>query len=105
MKICKKVISGSIWKRLIFYSFDLRGVFWELQKIHVFFLEKATSRKIVAYFFRALKRTQDHPKSTSFDPPNVLNKLRSRNPTLTKRCELNKFNLVFPINTNLVAVS
>ena len=51
MKICKKVIFGSIWKKLIFYSFDLRGVFWELQK-SVRFMEKAISGKIVADFKR-----------------------------------------------------
>ena len=37
------------WKKLIFDSFDLRGVFWELQKL-VCFLEKAISGKIVADF-------------------------------------------------------
>ena len=36
MKICKKVVFGSIWKKLIFGSFDLQGVFWELQKIRMF---------------------------------------------------------------------
>ena len=49
MKKCKKVIFGSIWKKLIFYSFDLRGVFWELQK-SVRFMEKAISGKIVSDF-------------------------------------------------------
>ena len=43
---------------------------------------------------RALKQAQDHPKLTSFDPPNVPNKLLSRNLTLTRRYEVNKFNLV-----------
>ena len=43
---------------------------------------------------KALKIALDHPKPTSFDPPNILNKLLSRNPTLTRRCEVNKFNLV-----------
>ena len=33
-------------------------------------------------------------KLTSFDPQNMLNNLLSRNPTLTRRCEVNKFNLV-----------
>ena len=32
IKICNKVIFGSFWKKLIFGSFDFRGVFWELQK-------------------------------------------------------------------------
>ena len=49
MKICKKVVFGSIWKKLIFGSFDLLGVFWELRKF-VLFLEKAISGKIVADF-------------------------------------------------------
>ena len=43
---------------------------------------------------RALKQAKERSKPTSFDPPNVLNKLLSRNPTLTRRCEVNKFNLV-----------
>ena len=37
------------WKKFIFGSFDLRGVFWELQK-SVRFLEKPISGKIVADF-------------------------------------------------------
>ena len=37
------------WKKFIFGSFDLRGVFWELQKIRAF-LEKAISGKILADF-------------------------------------------------------
>ena len=37
------------WKKFIFGSFDLRGVFWELQKF-VRFLEKAIFGKIVADF-------------------------------------------------------
>ena len=69
---------------------------------YVCFLEKALSWKIVANF---LKRAQDHLKLTFFDPPNILNKLLSKNPTLTKRYEVNKFNLVFSINTNIVATS
>ena len=77
------------WKKLIFGSFDFRGVFWELRRL---FLEKVISEKIVAD--RSLKRTKDRPKRTSFDPPNVLNKLLSRNLTLIRRCEINKFNLV-----------
>ena len=103
MKICKNVVFGSIWNKLIFDSFDLRGVFWELQKIPKFSGE--------GYFWkfqltsRALKRAKVGPKRTLFGPPNVLNKLLSRNPTLTRRCEVNKFNLVFLINTNLVAAS
>ena len=39
----------SFWKKLIFGSFDLRGVFWELQKIDAF-LVKAIIGKIVADF-------------------------------------------------------
>ena len=54
MKICKKVVFGTIWKKLIFDSFDLRGVFWELKKI-VRFLENAISRKIVADFQSFIK--------------------------------------------------
>ena len=65
------------WKKFIFGSFDLRGVFWELRKIRAF-SEKA----------------EIGPKQTSSDPPNVLNKLLSKNPTLIRRCEVNKFNLV-----------
>ena len=42
----------------------------------------------------ALKRAKKLPKWTSFDPPNVLNKFLSRNPTLTRRYEVNKFNLI-----------
>ena len=82
---------GHFWK-FIFGSFDLRGVFWELQK-NLCFLEKAISRKIVASF-QSFKQAQDHPKPTLFVPPNILNKLLSKNPTLTKRCEVNKFNQV-----------
>ena len=37
------------WKKFIFGSFDLRGVFWEYEK-SVSFLEKAISVKIVADF-------------------------------------------------------
>ena len=37
MKICKNVVFGSIWKKLIFDSFDLREVFLELRKIRAFF--------------------------------------------------------------------
>ena len=33
MKICKK---NQFWKKFIFGSFDLRDVFWELQKIRAF---------------------------------------------------------------------
>ena len=43
---------------------------------------------------RAFKQAHENPKKKSFAPPNVLNKLMSRNPTLTRRCEVNKFNLV-----------
>ena len=56
---------------------------------------------------RALKQTKERPKMTSFVPRNILYKLLSRNPSLTRRCEVNKFNLVTPsyiffsINTNL----
>ena len=57
------------------------------------FLEKAIFGRIVADS-RALKRAKERPKPTSIDPPNVLNKLLSRNPTLTRRCDVNKFNLV-----------
>ena len=92
MKICKKVIFGSFWKKFIFGNFDFRGVFWLLQK-SVCFLEKAISRKIVASF-QSFKQAQDHPKPTLFVPPNILNKLLSKNPTLTRRGEVNKFNLV-----------
>ena len=49
MKICKKVVFGSIWKKLIFGSFDLRGVFWELENIRAF-SGKAIFGKIVADF-------------------------------------------------------
>ena len=31
-----KYARRSFWKKLIFDSFDLRGVFWELQKIDAF---------------------------------------------------------------------
>ena len=50
MKICKKVVFGSIWKKLIFGSFDVRGVFCDLQKKCVRFLDKSISGKIVADF-------------------------------------------------------
>ena len=57
MEVGVKYARRSFWKKLIFDSFDLREVFWELQKIGAF-------------------------------------ELLSRNPTLTKRCEVNKINLV-----------
>ena len=31
-----KYVKRSFWKKLIFGSFDLRGVFWELRKSGVF---------------------------------------------------------------------
>ena len=49
MKICKKVVFGSIWKKLIFDSFDLRGYLGNYEKF-VRFLEKVISKKIVADF-------------------------------------------------------
>ena len=36
MKICKNVVFGSIWKKLIFGNFDLQKVFCELQKLCAF---------------------------------------------------------------------
>ena len=56
-------------------------------------MEKAISEKIVAYS-HSFKMSLRSPKPTSFDLPNVLNKYLSKNPTLTRRCEVNKFNLV-----------
>ena len=80
------------WKKFISASFDLRGVFWNYEKC-VRFLEKAISGKIVADF-QIFKTSITRQKRTSFVPPNILNKFLSRNPNLTKRCEVNKFNLV-----------
>ena len=93
MKIYKKVVFGSIWKKLIFDSFDLRGVFWELQNIGAFFWRRLFLGKLQLTSI-ALKRAKERPKPTSFGPPNVLHNLLSRNPTLSRRCEVNKFNLV-----------
>ena len=53
-------------------------------------MEKAISEKIVAYF-HSFKMSLRSPKPTSFDLPNVLNKYLSKNPTLTRRCEVYKF--------------
>ena len=83
MKICKNVIFG---------SFDLQGYIGNYEKF-VCFLKKVISGKIVVTS-RSLKKDQDHQKPTSFDPLNVMKKLLSRNLTLTRRCEVNKFNLV-----------
>ena len=79
------------------------GYFGNYEK-SVHFLEKAISGKIVADF-QNLKRAKERPKPTSLGTPNDLNKLLSKNLTLTRRCEVNKFNLVFSININLVAAS
>ena len=88
-----KYARRSFCKKLIFGSFNLRGVFWELQKIGAFFWRRLFLGKLYLSS-KALKRAQERPKLTSFDPPNVLNKLLSKNSTLTRRCEVNKFNLV-----------
>ena len=80
------------WKKFIFSSFHLWGVFWELRKIRAFFGE-GYFWKIVSDF-QSFKMSSRSPKPTSFDPPNILNKLLSKNPTLTRRYEVNKFNLV-----------
>ena len=79
MKICK----------VIFGSFDSEGYFGNYENSCIFW-RRLFIRKL-QLTSKALKRVQDHPKPTSFDPPNVLNKL-SKNPTLTRRCEVNKFN-------------
>ena len=89
MKTCKKINFG---RSLFLAVLTLRGILGITKNSCVFwrrlFLEKfyLTSR--------ALKRAKICPKRTSFGPPNVLNKLLSRNPNFTRRCEVNKFNLV-----------
>ena len=60
---------------------------------YVCFLKKAISGKIVADF-QSFKMSSRSPKIDFGCPSKVLNKLLSRNPTLTRRCEVNKFNLV-----------
>ena len=65
MKICKKVIFGLFWKKLIFGNFDLRGVFWELRRIPAF-LEMAISEKIVADFVWPSKRSQQGAVQKSY---------------------------------------
>ena len=93
MKIRKNVVFGSFWKKLIFGSFDLRwGIFGITKNPYVFWRRLFLGK--LQLTSRALKQAKDHPKWTSFIPPNVLNKLLSKNPNLTRRCKVNKFNLV-----------
>ena len=70
----------------------LRGILGITKNLCVFwrrlFLEKLYPTS------KALKQTYEQLKLNLFGLPNVLNKLLSRNPTLTRRCEVNKFNLV-----------
>ena len=68
------------------------GYFGNYEK-SVYFLEKAISEKIVAYFHN-FKTNSRSPKTNFVCPSNILNNLLSKNPTLTRRCEVNKFNLV-----------
>ena len=68
------------------------GYFGNYKKI-IHFLKKALSGKIVADF-RSFNTSSRSPKPTPFDSPKILNKLLFRNPILTRRCEVNKFNLV-----------
>ena len=68
------------------------GYFGNYEKF-VFFLEKPIFGQILPYFL-SFKTSLRSPKTDFIDPPNVLNKLLSRNLTLTKICEVNKFNLV-----------
>ena len=89
MKICKKINFG---RSLFLAVLTFEGYFGNYEK-SVRFLEKTISGKIVADF-QSFKTNKDRPKRTSFGAPNILNKLPSRNPTLTTRCEVNKFNLV-----------
>ena len=89
MKICKKINFG---RSLFLVVLTSEGYFGNYEKF-VRFMEKAISGKIVADF-QTFKTSKVGPKRTSFGPPNILNKLLSRNPTLTRRCEVNKFNLI-----------
>ena len=100
MKKCKKINFGRSFFLAVLTS---EGYFGNYEN-SMLFLEKAISGKFVADF-QSFKMSSRSPKQTLFGPPNVLNKLLSRNPNLTRRCEDNKFNLVFSINTNLLTAS
>ena len=89
MKICKKVILEEVH----FWQFwPSRGILGITKNPYVFWRRLFMGKLYLTSI--ALKRAQDHPKLTLFDPPNILNKLLSRNPTLTRKCEVSKFNLV-----------
>ena len=92
MKIYKNVIFLYFGRSSFLAILTFEGYFGNYEKFVCFLKNNISGKNVVD--FQIFKRAQDHQKPTSFDLPNVLNKLLSKNLTLTRRCEVNKFNLV-----------